>query len=427
MNGQRLDTVPPLNTVVPFFLTGGLLFFAFSVLLVCFSQNLLGHYFQLPTLAIVHTCALGWGTMIVFGAVHQLLPVINGRPLYSSKLALATYLLLITGTFCVVLGFLVWIFLLPIGGLFVVISAICYAVNVFCTSVVPDFKSPERLFLVSSCLWLVITVVLGLTLAINLTYPFLEINHLNWLKLHAHIGLGGWFLQLVTGISIKLLPMFFLGRSDKGNLLKGAFILQNLSIAGFFINGLLGGNSRILIYFLLVSGGIVLWLGYIYDAYRSRLKKKLDSPIHHAWLSLLLLVMGLALIPIIIQVSEYRFISLYGVYLFIGWISVLILGMTFKTLPFIIWNHRYKGIHGKVQIPLPRQLYSGPMLDWQLRLCAGSLLILTIGLLSEQMVLLHTGTAGWLIVSCLYIVNVLKIWLHKTQDIHGNIIKRSAL
>src|SRR5690606_7695162 len=98
-----------------------------------------------------------------------------------------------------------------------------------------------------------ITTAIGLLLAVNLAYPFFSYNHLEVLKLHAHAGLAGWFLQLITGVSIKLIPMFLLGKSAKTTLLKGAFSFQNLGLLGFLFDQYFFGNSpRVYVYFLLV-------------------------------------------------------------------------------------------------------------------------------------------------------------------------------
>src|SRR3546814_5782505 len=78
------------------------------------------------------------------------------------------------------------------------------------------------------------------------------------------------------------------------------------------------------------------------------------------------LIIALILIPVVLMmVSGNQWSVLYGTFIFLGWISAIIFGKTFKTLPFIIWNMHYKDVHGKKNMPLPRDLYIEKLLFYQ--------------------------------------------------------------
>src|SRR5690606_23152382 len=140
----------------------------------------------------------------------------------------------------------------------------------------------------------------------------------------------------------RLVPMFLLGKSNKNKLLSTALILQNLALIGFISDQYFYGNSnRVYIYFILVSVGVFCWLLYLRDVYIHRIKKKTEIQMKQCLLSFVFLVLGLIVIPVLISLSDVRWSTLYGIFLFLGWISSLILGKTFKTLPFIIWNRHY--------------------------------------------------------------------------------------
>src|SRR5690606_590709 len=152
---------------------------------------------------------------------------------------------------------------------------------------------------ISSAMWLLVTIGIGLLLAINLAYPFFSKNHLEILKIHAHVGLVGWFLQLITGVSTRLVPMFLLGKSDKNKLLKAAFVLQNLGLIGFISDQYFwGSSSRVYLYFILVVLGILCWIGYLRDVYVHRVKRKVEIQMKQTFLSFLFLLLGLFLVPI---------------------------------------------------------------------------------------------------------------------------------
>ena len=65
------------------------LFATFLILrnIPAFTKN----YFNPHTLAITHIMALGWGTMMILGASHQLVPVLIEGKLYSNKLAITSF------------------------------------------------------------------------------------------------------------------------------------------------------------------------------------------------------------------------------------------------------------------------------------------------------------------------------------------------
>ena len=97
MSDINIAKAPKAYAVVPFYATAALAFLALCIMLFFSVNNLGGHYFQPHLLALVHTAALGWVTMIIFGACYQLLPVIFEHDLYSSKLAFISYLFLLSG------------------------------------------------------------------------------------------------------------------------------------------------------------------------------------------------------------------------------------------------------------------------------------------------------------------------------------------
>ena len=87
MQTDSTITVTPPRVVLPFYLYAALSFLVSTILLFLSGENIQGHYFQSHTLAITHMMALGWGTMMIMGASHQLVPVITGHHLHSLSLA----------------------------------------------------------------------------------------------------------------------------------------------------------------------------------------------------------------------------------------------------------------------------------------------------------------------------------------------------
>ncbi len=230
-----IGKAPENSAILPFYATGAVMFFVLCVLMAFSPQSFTQHYFTPHLLTIVHVAALGWGTMIIFGAAHQLLPVICEQDLYSEKMASIVWYTLTLGMILLTTNFwnltVGWVMIA--GGSLVVLSTVLYLINVLKTSRICEKYSIQKLFLTSSAMWLLFTVIVGLLLTINLRFPFFKQSHLEILKLHSHAGLAGWFLQLITGVSTKLVPMFLLGKSSKDYLLKWSFTFQNLGLILF--------------------------------------------------------------------------------------------------------------------------------------------------------------------------------------------------
>lgn len=415
--GLDIGKAPANRVVLPFYGTGALAFLALSVMLFLNAFPLMGGYFEPHLLAIVHTAALAWGTMVIFGASYQLLPVICEQDLYDEGVAAVSYYFLLVGAACLITCF--WLFHTGIwmitGGSLVFVAGLMYFFNVIRTIGKRSRYNVQKLFILSSAIWLLLTMAIGILLAINLKYPFIiSRSHLEILKLHAHAGLAGWFLQLIVGVSAKLVPMFLLGRSKKDNLLKIAFSLQNAGLVLFLVDGYFFGPSfRYLIYAAMVAAGIICWLLYLRDVYRHRIKKPLDYSMKHTFLSFLSLAVSLVLIPVIYFVQDARWAIIYGLFLFIGWISSIILGMTFKTLPFIVWNSKYKMVNGKAKIPLPKELYWGKLLAWQFWLFVSALYVTGLSLAFQVDLPLRIGLGLLLLTGIIYAVNTFKVLTHR--------------
>lgn len=415
----NIGKAPGNGAVLPFYATGAVMFLVLCALMLFSPETFTKHYFTPHLLTMVHIAALGWGTMVIFGAAHQLLPVICEQDLYSEKLAAFVWYTLTLGMILLVTNFwkLTVGWLMIFGGSLVVFSVILYLFNVVQTTRICTKYSIQKLYVLSSAIWLLFTVVMGLLLAINLKFSFFDVSHLEILKLHAHVGFAGWFLQLITGVSSKLVPMFLLGKSKKDFMLKYAFIFQNAGLVLFLADGyFLGVTARVLIYGFIVLVGIVCWLLFLFDNYKNRLRKRVELLMKHSFLSFLALIIAVLLIPAVYFAEGYRWAMLYGTLIFMGWITSIILGKTFKTLPFIIWNDHYKNLSGKVKVPLPKDLYSEKLTMWQFRIFIAAFLVFALGIILQNVLVIRVGAALWVVVAVLYNVNVFKLILHKKKQ-----------
>ncbi|MGV3504049.1 MAG: cbb3-type cytochrome c oxidase subunit I [Adhaeribacter sp.] len=407
----------PKEVVLPHFAFAAASFLALAILL-CFSGDaLLGHYFHPKLLTLTHVAVLGWATMIIFGALYQLLPVILQVPLYSPRLALVTFGLLASGT--VLLCYAFWNFAvglpLHLASCLLVIAFLLFNGNLALTMRQTKTWTIEADFILTSGLWLLLTGLVGGMMAFNFTYPFLQESHLHYLKLHAHLGMAGWLLLLIIGVGSKLLPMFLLSHQVPTRLLKVSYYLINGGLVLFALDHLLLQSQYHLVYGLAVGGGMGLFGLYVAGAYRKRVRKEQD-----AGMRLSLLAIALMALPVLLLVAVSEQVNLpekirqqlyltYGISLFLGFLTALILGQTFKTLPFIVWMHRYQHLVGKQPVPQPRDLYAEQWVRRQQFSYFLGFITLLAGVAGAQPLLVQAGSLFFLLTAGIYAFQVFNL------------------
>ncbi|HMY62987.1 MAG TPA: cytochrome C oxidase subunit I, partial [Bacteroidia bacterium] len=171
------------KVVLPFYIYAAFAFLLSAILLLTSSSAFTDHYFQPHILAITHLMALGWGTMIILGASHQLVPVLIEGKLYSNALAYTSFILAGIGIPLLVYGFYVFNMHNPAkwGGRFILLSIIAYLINLGVSMSRSKKENIHALFVFTSVLWLFLTGALGLALVYNFTYNMFPHDSLHYL------------------------------------------------------------------------------------------------------------------------------------------------------------------------------------------------------------------------------------------------------
>lgn len=412
------------KVVIPFYAYAAVSFLAGTLLLLFSHDAFKGHYFQPHILAVTHTMALGWGTMIILGASHQLFPVLIETDLHSEKLAYASFLLAGTGIPLLIYAFYRFNMgaVAQLGGSLVVGAVLCYLANIFISISRSKRENVHAVFVFTAALWLLLTVALGLTLVINFTGTehLLPRDSLHYLGLHAHLGIVGWFLLLVLGVGSRLIPMFLISKYTNTRVLWAIYYLVNAALVGYALLFLYFPRAGLsIIPALLVLAALLLFAWFCRKAFLARIRKKVDHQMKVSLLSVGLLVLPtlvlLALIGILVLTGrEHTGVTLlYGFTIFFGWITAIILGMTFKTLPFIVWNKVYRPRAYIGKMPSPKDLFSdGVFVAMAFAYLAG-FVIFAAGILAVSSVLLQLGSALLLVAAVLYNWNIGKMVTQK--------------
>jgi hypothetical protein len=411
------------KVILPFYIYGAVSFLIGAVLLFTSSVDFSGHFFNPRILAITHTMALGWGTMIILGASHQLVPVLIEGQLYSEKLAKYSFYLAAIGIPMLVYAFYVFN-MGPIakwGGRFVVISVLLYLINIAKSIDKSGKRNVHATFVLGAVIWLFLTVLVGLALVYNFTYNLLPKDHLHYLYFHAHLGIIGWFLLLVIGVGSRLIPMFMISKYTNNKLLWTVFVLINLAllffVLFFYSMETLVGLTYIPV--LLILAAVIMFGFYCYKAYEHRLRKQIDDQVKISLLAVAMLGLPVIMLAIVISLLvsisdlETNLVLTYGFLIFFGWLTAIILGMTFKTLPFIVWNKVYHKKSALGKTPNPKDMLDPTIFKIMAISYLGGLVIFAIGIMTATSILLNIGSLLMLVTAILYNFNVFKVINHK--------------
>ncbi|HMN33089.1 MAG TPA: cytochrome C oxidase subunit I [Chitinophagaceae bacterium] len=424
LSGNGLQQTTNYRVVLPFYIYAAFAFFLGSLLLLIHSDiyDIKTHYFHPYTLTIVHTMALGWATMIIFGASHQLLPVLIEGKLDSNLLAYLTFGFTSIGIPFIAYAFYNWQvgFPMKIGAVLINLGVICYLVNIISSIYYSTKKDVHTWYIFAASIWLFSTTFFGLLLVFNFSYPLLPDNSLDYLTLHSHLGIIGWFLLLVIGVGSRLIPMFLISKYTNVKQLWIIFTLVNISLLSFIVLRILQFES--VYYFIsifLSLLAIVFFVQYCLRAYKVRIRKSVDEQMKISLLSVLLMLAPLLVLLIVLLMipvdKNYNMATLYGFCIFFGWLTAIILGMTFKTLPFIVWNKVYRRISHAGKTPVPKDLFKESIFNWMAITYIFGFIIFVLGLVFSISIILKIGAFSLFASSILYILNVIIILTHQSK------------
>lgn len=409
------------TAVVPFYVYAAVALLVSTAMLFASTDAFAQHYFHPHTLAITHAMAIGWGTMIILGASHQLIPVLVEAKLYSEKLAQLSFLFSAVGIPLLVYSFFTfqmnWI--AQWGAIFINVSIVFYLVNLLASISKSRKENIHAVFVFTAGIWLFATTLIGLLLVYNFTYNFLNHDSVHYLSLHAHMGIAGWFLLLVLGVGSRLIPMFLISKYTNPRLLWIIYTATNLALIVFILIFLYTDQKTL---YLLPAGAIAasiaMFAFYCYGAYKQRIRKKLDEQVSVSLWSVMMMAIPVIILLIVIILlagndAANKLVLMYGFSIFFGWITAIIFGMTFKTLPFIIWNKVYHRRAGLGKTPNPKELFSNTVFRVMSMFYVAGFILFIAGIYIGHTLVLQSGAALLFIAALLYNWNIVKMVFHK--------------
>lgn len=407
---------PPFKIVVKYFIAAIISFIIFNLMLVIDYKSISGHHFQPKILSINHILTLGFITMIIFGAMFQLVPVVLEVKLFSTILAEIQFWIYTFGVILLTYKFYYFSsnlsFVLP--ALLLSLAMVIFTINIVISMTKVKKWNITGSYLASALFWLLITALAGYLLSKNLDKPFIKINHLQYLKLHAITAFVGWVSMVVMGVSFKLIPMFTLSHGYKLTLAKWSFVLINIGLLG--INWIMhypDTGFYNLIFGVLIFAGIILYLIQIFIIFKKRIRKKLDIGLKFSAFAFIMMGFSL-LLNFSFLFFNYESIKnltlLYGFTVLVGYVSFLIVGQMYKIVPFLVWYHKYSSKVGLQQVPMLKDMFNEKLAEIQFYLMIAGLVLLVPSLMIEIEILVFISFLLFALSSFIFGYNMITIF-----------------
>ena len=337
ISGLSFNALPPIDLPFRFFLAAPIFMLACAGLILFAGEDLWVSRWHPYMLALTHGFTLGVLTMVMMGALLQLLPVIAGIGIAKPRLtASISHFFLCFGCLALMLGFMFserW--LLYCAMLSLLISLGLYLTAMGWVLVKKISQGDSITGFRFAMLALTITLLIGLGLLGNNVGLSLLPSDKHITNIHAVWGLVGWAGLLIISVSFQVIPMFHVAPSFPKRLM----------------TYLTGSIFVLLILFMLMPslGMPLLFISHgvfaisLLSVIKHRKRKVPDTSIRYWQLaaSSLLVLNVLYFIPSHLLpefISERKTLLLAAIFIYFYLLSV-IEGMLLKILPFLSYTH----------------------------------------------------------------------------------------
>jgi hypothetical protein len=339
------------------------------------------------TLAVTHLGTLGFISMVMLGAMYQMMAVVVGCRVPWLRGAHVVHVLFSLGA----AGFCWGIVKMNPAVVFPSIAILTVGVGLFVVPVGIALSKAhslnETVFGIrAAILFFFLAAAAGIWMAHGFSGMDFPGSRVLWSQAHLCIALIGWVGGLIAAISWQVLPMFYLTPHAPSPLKWTVQILAVIGAIGPAILlsvdyfDLLGRNAPLIkpAAAAAVPGIFAVWL--LHPAISAwclskRRRKRIDG-------SLLFWQAGLAMAPLTALAAGAAWLLeaphwdvLFGWLALWGWAGMIMHGMLTRIAPFLVWLHRFAPLVGKVSVPSVKKLHPDTLTRRNFALHLGSLFL----------------------------------------------------
>lgn len=335
-----LAQTPPLMVPLRLFLIAPLFAVLGMGVLIMAPEAILMTRWSAEALVVVHLIVLGFITMVMLGALQQLIPVLIGVVIEeSSRLSLALALFWGLGTLLLVGGFWLRSSAFTVSALWSLGIGLSFLLFYLLRAL---WQSPSRHPTVLAMLGAIVSLALTYLIALLVLGKggwSAPVAH-PWTSLHLSWGMLGWMGLLLMGVGYQVVPMFQITPDFPPPLrrwLGPSLFISLLLLSISAINPTLG----VLFWpaLVLMAGTLLTFAVTIFYLQWQR-KRRLPDASVNLWR----IAMGSLLLAIIfalpgLMLSLEKLLYLAWVTLVFGTVIPAMSGMLLKIIPFLIWLH----------------------------------------------------------------------------------------
>ncbi|MEA3554892.1 MAG: hypothetical protein U9R39_10930, partial [Campylobacterota bacterium] len=331
--GLSTEQAPPISVPFRFFLTAPIFAILIAIVFFQYPSDVIFNRYSNVAIAITHLFTLGIMSMIMLGALQQMLPVLAGvvikKPLIFANVV---HITLTLGTLGLSGGFLYSLdSLLIVGAILLTISFSFFLFTVasllFKVKYLTSTVNAMKIFIIASA----ITVFIGLYLVGAHITSSVSSIHYSIVNIHIVFALFGFAFILIMGVAFQVIPMFYVAR-DFPKDIQNKFprvVFGMLILFGVF--SLIKMDTQAIIYILSVMA--IIFAYYSFQSLNNRRRPVFDITLWYWKLS-----MGSLIVSMFMLISDINIYATTIVIVF-GFLYSVLQGMIYKIVPFLSWFH----------------------------------------------------------------------------------------
>ncbi|MBF0152444.1 MAG: hypothetical protein HQL64_01730 [Magnetococcales bacterium] len=398
-SGLHIDQAPPLHIPFRFFATAPLFILGAGVAVLYFGSDLWISPLAPQSVALTHLAVLGWISMVMLGAMYQMIPVLAALPMPWLGMAPWVHggLTLGVAALSLELGLGVhrWLLLVASAGLGLALGL--FILQTGRALIKTRVKHPTVNAMRMAILSLTGVLALGAIFLGEYAHGFLPVDRQMVLGIHLTWGLLGWVGTLIIGVSMQVLPMFYVMPMFPVAVGNAILVGLGLTLIALPMALWFAPTNPVWSWLAALPTGvsIVTYAWTMKGLFAARKRRILDVTWQFWLTGLGCGALGLV-IPVVwpvLDAERWRFLFA-ALYLW-GGASSIIFGMLYKIVPFLVWFHRFSRLAGLVEaIPMMDDLLPERVTRVHYYLHAVIILVLTTGIFFQWPLALYLAGAG---------------------------------